>query len=121
MTAVNPPDEAALRAAIDRQRWVAMALFEQQIIRVGGRKPGDPTWDDLCATEQDEFWDSARDAIPLIDLAIAAEYRRFATHELDEHRVMLHQAGRGAKASTAEHIIRMVKARADEFEREAGR
>lgn len=78
MTGVNVPDEAALRAAVDRQRNVAQALFEQQVIRCGGRKPGDPTWDDLYSGEQDEFWDAARDAIPLIDLAIAAALRKLA-------------------------------------------
>ena len=71
--------DTALRAAVDRQRAVAQALFEVQFAQCGGRKPADPTWDDLTDAQQDEWWDRAADAIPVIDRATAALREQLAT------------------------------------------
>lgn len=56
-----------LREQVAALGALAKQLFEQQFIRCGGRKPGDPTWDELEEFERDEWWDRARDAAPLID------------------------------------------------------
>lgn len=55
-----------LRAQIAELGDLAKRLFEQQFIRCGGRKPADPTWDELEESERDEWWDRAQDAAPLL-------------------------------------------------------
>lgn len=51
-------DVADLRDNVE----LAKLLFEQQFIRNGGRKAGDPTWEELDPDERDEYFDHAIDA-----------------------------------------------------------
>lgn len=55
-----------LRAQIAAMSDLAKCLFEQQFIRSGGRKPADPTWDELDESERDDWWDRAQDVAPLL-------------------------------------------------------
>lgn len=55
-----------LRDKIRKITSLAERLFEQQFIRHGGRKEGDPSWDGLEEVERDEWWDRALDAAPLL-------------------------------------------------------
>lgn len=52
---------------------LARELFEAQFELLGGRKPADPTWDDLEPFERDEFWDQARRAEHVITRRHLAE------------------------------------------------
>lgn len=53
-------DTDHLRDKIADQKRLAQVLFEAQFELLGGRKPADPTWDDLEPSEQDRYWDEAR-------------------------------------------------------------
>ena len=46
---------------------LARALFEAQFDRVGGRRPADPTWNDLDESEREEWWEQARNAAHVLD------------------------------------------------------
>ena len=59
-------DMSDFRTQIAELGVLAKRLFEQQFIRAGGRKPADPTWDDLDDSERDDWWDRAKDAAPLL-------------------------------------------------------
>lgn len=87
-------EDQQLRADIDKMGQLARDLFEQQFRRCGGRKPADPTWDDLEQPERDEWWERALDAAPLL-AAKDAELERAVMEEALRWRSIVEQWERG--------------------------
>jgi len=55
-----------LRDRLNASLDLARLLFEQQFTQCGGRKPADPTWDDLEQSERDDWLTQARNVGPLL-------------------------------------------------------